>query len=86
MVGEVNLSNIEVFDSTIIGLFKEILPGADRSPINWKGKSGAKAFTKINLDEGVPNFVCLKADTTHEKCFSSIWIGDLYRSGKRRNT
>jgi hypothetical protein len=42
--GEVDPSEVEVFDSTTITLFKEILKGAGRNPIGGKKKGGIKAF------------------------------------------
>lgn len=70
--GEVDLSQVEVFDSTTITLFKEILKGAGRNSIDGKKKGGVKAFTKINLSEGVPDFVCLKAASTNENTFLKV--------------
>jgi hypothetical protein len=70
---EVDPSQVEVFDSTTIGLFKDILKGAGRNPINGKKKGGAKAFTKMNLAEGVPNFVCIKAASTNENMFLQLF-------------
>ena len=70
---EVDPSQVEVFDSTTIGLFKDMLQGAGRNPINGKKKGGAKAFTKMNLAEGVPNFVCIKAASTNEHVFLKLF-------------
>lgn len=71
--GEVDLSQVEVFDSTTIGLFKDILQGAGRNPINGKKKGGAKVFTKMNLAEGVPNFICINAASTNENVFLKLF-------------
>lgn len=70
--GEVETSKIEVFDSTTITLFKEILKGAGRNSIDGKKKGGIKAFTKINLREGIPNFVCFKAASQNENTFLKL--------------
>ncbi len=68
--GEVDASKVEVFDSTTVTLFKEILKGAGRKTIgNKKKKGGIKAFTKMNLLENVPNFVCFKAAACNENSF-----------------
>lgn len=67
--GEVRAEDVDIFDSTTITLFKDIVKGAGRNPINGKKKGGMKAFTKMNLAEGVPDFVCLKAASTNENTF-----------------
>ena len=70
--GEVDPSAVEVFDSTTITLFKDILKGAGRNAIDGKKKGGIKAFTKMNLAEGVPDFICLKAASTNENTFLKV--------------
>lgn len=70
--GEVAPSTVEVFDSTTVTLFKEILKGAGRNPIEGKKKGGIKVFTKMNLSEGVPNFICMKAASTNENTFLKV--------------
>lgn len=70
--GEVDPSLVEIFDSTTITLFKEVLKGAGRNPIDGKKKGGIKAFTKMNLSEGVPDFVCMKAACTNENTFLKV--------------
>ncbi len=70
--GQVDPMKVELFDSTTITLFKEILKGAGRNPINGKKKGGIKAFTKMNLAEGVPDYVCLKAASTNENTFLKV--------------
>jgi hypothetical protein len=68
--GEVEASKVEVFDSTTVTLFKEILKGAGRKPKgDKKKKGGIKAFTKMNLLENVPNFVNFKAAACNENSF-----------------
>jgi hypothetical protein len=68
--GEVDASKVEVFDSTTVTLFKEILKGAGRKTKGSKKKKGGiKAFTKMNLLENVPNFVCFKAAACNENSF-----------------
>lgn len=70
--GEVDPSNVEIFDSTVITLFKEVFKGCGRLPKDGRKKGGIKAFTKITLSERVPNFICLKAASTNEKVFLSF--------------
>jgi hypothetical protein len=67
-----NVHYVEVFNSTTITLFKEILKGAGRNCINGPKKGGIKAFTKMNLAEGVPNFVCFKAASQNENTFLKL--------------
>lgn len=66
---EITVKNVEIFDSTTITLFKEVFKGCGRIPENGQKKGGVKAFTKINLSERVPNFVCLRSAATNEKVF-----------------
>ena len=69
---EVEPSEVEVFDSTTITLFKDILKGAGRNPLEGNKKGGIKAFTKMNLAEGVPDFICMKAASTNENTFLKV--------------
>ena len=48
---------IEVFDSTTISLFKDILKCVGRNPVDGKKKGGIKVHTIINVDEAVPKLV-----------------------------
>src|SRR5699024_10029491 len=70
--GEVGPHKVEIFDSTVITLFKEIFKAYGRLPKDGRRKGGIKAFTKITLSERVPNFICLKAASTNEKVFLSF--------------
>ena len=42
---------VEIFDSTVITLFQEILKCVGRKPANGKRKGGIKMHTVINVDE-----------------------------------
>ena len=53
-------------DSTTIGLFKEILKNAGRSPINGKRKGGIKVHALIKADEDVPMLVHMNAASSHD--------------------
>ncbi len=68
---EVHPSQVEIFDSTVVTLFKDIFKACGRLPKDGRKKGGIKAFTKITLSERVPNFICLKAAATNEKVFLS---------------
>jgi hypothetical protein len=70
--GEVDPSQVEVFDSTTITLFKAVLKGAGRNPLEGKKKGGAKVFTQMNLAEGVPNFICISSAATNENVFLKV--------------
>jgi len=48
---------VEVFDSTTISLFKDILRCVGRNPENGRRKGGIKVHTVINVDETVPRMV-----------------------------
>jgi hypothetical protein len=48
---------IEIFDSTTISLFKDILQCVGRNPQNGKKKGGIKVHTIINVDQTVPKMV-----------------------------
>ena len=63
--GEVDPSKVEIFDSTVITLFKEVFKACGRLPKDGRKKGGVKSFAKITLSERVPNFICLKAASTN---------------------
>lgn len=69
--GEVDPGAVEVFDSTVVSLFREVFKACGRLPGDGRKKGGLKAFNKITLSERVPNFICLKAAATNEKVFLS---------------
>ncbi|WP_373493800.1 IS4 family transposase [Aquiflexum sp.] len=71
--GEVDPGTVEIFDSTVVSLFKEVFKACGRLPLDGRKKGGLKAFTKITLSERVPNFICLKAAATNEKVFLSMF-------------
>lgn len=48
---------LEIFDSTTISLFKDILKCVGRNPADGKKKGGIKVHTVINVDEAVPKVV-----------------------------
>lgn len=57
---------IEIFDSTTISLFKDILKCVGRLPENGKKKGGIKMHTIINVDEAVPKMVWFTSAATHD--------------------
>jgi hypothetical protein len=56
---------IEIFDSTTISLFKDILKCVGRNPANGK-KGGIKVHTVINVDEAVPKLVWFTEATKND--------------------
>lgn len=56
-VKDVLNKQIEIFDSTTISLFKDILKCVGRNPENGRKKGGIKVHTVINVDETVPKMV-----------------------------
>jgi len=57
---------IEIFDSTTISLFKDILHCVGRKPTSGKRKGGIKVHTVINVDETIPKMVWFTPATTHD--------------------
>jgi len=57
---------IEIIDSSIISLFKDILKCVGRKPQNGKSKGGIKLHTVINVDETVPKMVWFSSAATHD--------------------
>ena len=65
-VKDVINKQIEIFDSTTISLFKDILKCVGRNPINGKKKGGIKIHTVINVDETVPKLVWFTESAKHD--------------------
>jgi len=56
-VKDVINKQIEIFDSTTISLFKDILKCVGRNPEDGRKKGGIKVHTVINVDQAVPKLV-----------------------------
>lgn len=56
-IKDVIKKQVEIFDSTTISLFKDILKCVGRNPENGRKKGGIKIHTVINVDETVPKMV-----------------------------
>jgi IS4 transposase len=65
-VKDVINKQIEIFDSTTISLFKDILKCVGRNAENGKKKGGIKVHTVINVDEGVPKLVWFTEAAQHD--------------------
>ena len=57
---------IEIFDSTTISLFNDVLKCVGRKPKNRKHKGGIKVHTIINVDETVPKLIWFTDSKTHD--------------------
>ena len=57
---------VEIFDSTVISLFQDILKCVGRTPSNGKRKGGIKVHTVINVDELVPKMVWFSSAAKHD--------------------
>ena len=57
---------VEIFDSTTISLFQEILKCSGRNPASGKRKGGIKMHTIINVDETVPKVVRFTSAATND--------------------
>jgi len=57
---------IEIFDSTTISLFQDILKCVGRKPKSGKRKGGIKAHTIINVDEMVPKMIWFTHAATND--------------------
>jgi hypothetical protein len=57
---------VEIFDSTVISLFQDILKCVGRTPSNGKRKGGIKVHTVINVDEPVPKMIWFSSAATND--------------------
>jgi predicted RNA-binding protein with RPS1 domain len=57
---------IEIFDSTTISLFQDIMKCVGRKPKSGKRKGGIKVHTVINVDETVPKMIWFSHGSTHD--------------------
>ena len=65
-VKDVINKQIEIFDSTTISLFQDIMRCVGRTPANGKRKGGIKMHTVINVDEVVPKMVWFTDAATND--------------------
>jgi hypothetical protein len=57
---------IEIFDSTTISLFSDIMKCVGRKPKSGKEKGGIKVHTVMNVDEKVPKMVWFTEASAHD--------------------
>jgi len=65
-IKDVIKKQIEIFDSTTISLYTDVMKCVGRKPKNGKQKGGIKVHTVINVDETVPKFVWFTPAATHD--------------------
>jgi len=65
-IKDVIRKQIEIFDSTTISLFKDILKCVGRKPKDGKRKGGIKVHTVINVDETAPKLVWFTSSATND--------------------
>jgi hypothetical protein len=65
-VKDVIKKQIEIFDSTTISLYNDVMKCVGRKPKSGKQKGGIKVHTIINVDETVPKFVWFTPAATHD--------------------
>jgi hypothetical protein len=58
---------VEIFDTTVLTLFQEVLKSVGRNPTNGKKKGGIKMHTIINVDEMVPKLVWFTSAATNDR-------------------
>jgi hypothetical protein len=65
-ITDVIKKQVEIFDSTTISLFQDILKCVGRKPKSGKRKGGIKVHTVINVDEKVPKMVWFSHAATND--------------------
>ena len=68
-LSDVDMKRLYIMDSTTITLFKDILKGVGRNPLQGKKKGGIKAHTIINASENVPCLIRYSAAVRHDHTF-----------------
>lgn len=64
-----DMKRLYIMDSTTITLFKDILKGVGRNPLQGKKKGGIKAHTIIKASENVPCLIRYSAAVRHDHTF-----------------
>lgn len=78
---EVDIHDINIFDSTTYSLFVDVFTGAGRNKINGKKKGGIKAHTLLALHSLVPEIVWMSSASKNDKDFLGQLIpkiGEIY--------
>lgn len=66
-----DMKRLYIMDSTTITLFKDILKGVGRNPLQGKKKGGIKAHTIIKASENIPCLIRYSAAVRHDHTFLS---------------
>lgn len=66
---KVDMNQVDIFDSSTIGLFTDVFKGAGRLPLEGKKKGGLKVHAKLPLTGFVPDLVCLSEARKNDKDF-----------------
>lgn len=68
-LSDVDMKRLYIMDSTTITLFKDILKGVGRNPLQGKKKGGIKAHTIVKASENVPCLIRYSAAVRHDHTF-----------------
>lgn len=68
-LSDLDMRRLYIMDSTTITLFKDILKGVGRNPLEGKKKGGIKAHTIIKASENVPFLIRYSAAVRHDHTF-----------------
>jgi len=66
---DTDMKRLYIMDSTTISLFKDILRGVGRNPLEGKKKGGIKAHTIIKASENVPCLIRYSEAVRHDHTF-----------------
>lgn len=68
-LSDADMKRLYIMDSTTITLFKDILKGVGRNPLQGKKKGGIKAHTIVKASENVPCLIRYSAAVRHDHMF-----------------
>ena len=68
-LSDADMKRLYIMDSTTVTLFKDILKGVGRNPLQGKNKGGIKAHTIIKASENVPCLIRYSAAVRHDHTF-----------------
>jgi len=66
---DADMKRLHIMDSTTISLFKDILRGVGRNPLEGKKKGGIKAHTIIKASENIPCLIRYSEAVRHDHTF-----------------
>lgn len=66
---DADMKRLYIMDSTTISLFKDILRGVGRNPLEGKKKDGIKAHTIIKASENIPCLIRYSDPVLHDHIF-----------------